>query len=73
MVHAAMARDMIPVTAKIPTQRVKKLEAPAGKLSCTRGEFIRYLVESAISKPGLADELLELEKQKKERLIRYIM
>jgi len=36
---------MIPVTAKIPTQRVKKLEAPAGKLSCTRGEFIRYLVE----------------------------
>ena len=73
MVHAIMPRDMIPVTAKIPTQSVKNL----GRLrvSClVRGVSLSGILWSRLLvKPGLAGELLDLEKQKKERLIRYIM
>jgi len=65
MIHAIMPGDMIPVTAKIPTQSAKKLEALAGKLSCTRGEFIRYLVESAISKPGWLMSFWSLRSKRK--------
>jgi predicted DNA-binding protein len=68
-----MPRDLAVVSAKIPPRMVEKLDNLAGKLSCTRGEFIRYLIEAAISKPGLAEELLKLEEEKKQRLIRYIM
>ncbi len=43
---------------------IEKLDILAGKLGCTRGEFVRYLIDSAVSKPGLADELNELESEK---------
>ena len=67
------ARRMITVGAKVPVSMIAKLDLLAGKLGCTRGEFVRYLIDSAVSKPGLTDELLKLEEEKKRRLIRYIM
>jgi len=42
-----------------------KFDMLAGKLSCTRGEFIRYLIDAAVTKPGLAEELVKLEEGKR--------
>ena len=50
---------------------IAKLEGLATELSCTRSELVRYLIDAAVSKPGLAKDLLELEAEKKKRLIRY--
>ena len=68
-----MSKRMVIVGTKVPQVMVEKLDSLASKLGCTRGEFLRYLIDSAVSKPGLAEELVQLEAEKKERLIRYIM
>jgi len=44
---------------------ITKLDVLAGKLGCTRGEFVRYLVGCPVSSPGLAEDLAKLERKKK--------
>ena len=68
-----MAKQLLIVGTKVSSETVKKLDSLAAKMEFTRSEFVRYLIESAVSKPGLAEELMQLESEKKERLIRYIM
>jgi hypothetical protein len=64
---------MFTVSAKVSETVVQKLDVLAGKLSCTRGEFVRYLIGAAVGNPDVADDLLAAEKEKQQRLIRNIM
>jgi len=65
--------DSIVVGARLSPEEVRFLDRLASKVKTTRSELAAYLLKVALKKPGLGKELVRLEQEKKERLIRYIM
>jgi len=50
-----------------------KLASIAAKLDTSVSELAGYILTTVCEKPGVDDELVKLEVEKKQRLIRYIM
>jgi hypothetical protein len=61
------------LSTKIPAAYFNQFEHGAQRPGLTKSELLGYIVKTVVDRRGWIEELETLEKEKKERLIRYIM
>jgi len=66
-------RKKVVVGAYVGKDICAKLDSLAAKFELSRSEAAGYCLEMVLKKPGIIDEFVRQEAEKKERLIRYIM
>lgn len=61
------------LSTKIPVAYWNQFDKAAERLGFTKSELLGYIVKTVVDQRGWVEDLEALEKEKKQRLIRYIM